>query len=899
MAVKTQDRRAKGSNAATDMSAGRRVAVGTNVAIGIIVAAAILVAVNWFASLKSMRRDLASTGNYGLSDRTKQILTNHDGPVNISILYDRDDKDEKQQDYIIRLMDYCDELKRFDPQVNYEHLVSAKQREDLQASLVKSLGKGAENHKTALTEFDKFVREMRAQLEERSRHCDVILNTETWLSDFPLFAQVSLKLRQLIKEVDDATAEIAELVPQEGLPKYDQAANRGKTLLNDWENDFNAIGGLMSELNSLAKASTTPDSADMQMLRDNAIKAKAAIDSLRELIGADDAPAPENPAAALKAYADRGVEVSRELNDIVRQVNQLARKFPIIEEHSHWSVAIQAGLPIKVQVAGVLQNVSQTLEKMRLSILGIIDTNDPAQLQRAVENVRKNTTVFEESAMVCEKILTGLADRLATIDDESKALLAASDQGGMFKPQLDEIDRVTKLFQDLPELKSGTTADDVQQKNSLVLAVGDKVRVVGFNAVWPVVESIVGRSPDDEIVRTFNGDGAIASAILAMTADKPFATVVMTYFEPPPPQQQNPFMRPPQSPIPSQSLGVMRERLEAANFKVIVWNLATDQQKPNPEEGTREIFLVLPPTPPAPPNPFGGETPPENNFGDRHREMLRNALKENGRALFLATWEVTQNPMIGGFTSPTYGFASLLEGDWGIKVDNSQRIMYLPPAKGRAQGYDISAQKFQYLPVLGFTEHPVARPLIGSRVLAFNACVLDASDTAPEGVTVSSLVELPKREAYVAATIDEIRRIIDMINRPGSDAVVTFQTPPPTGPFDLAMCAERSAEGKTTGKVAVIGFGQSLQDGYVENKVVVSADPVRMEPPPTENLDLALNTIYWLNDKPEYIGRGPVPVPRIHAIAQSDLQMTRWFVWLVWPALVFLPGVMLWFVRRR
>lgn len=894
MAVTTQD------SQATDMGGGRRVAVGANVAIGIIVAAALLVAVNWFASLKSMRRDLASAGNYGLSDRTKQILANHDGPVNISILYDRDEKDDKQQDYINRLLDYCDELKRFDPQVNYAHLVSAKQREDLQAELVKSLGKGAENHKAALAEFNRFVGDLRATLDERSAECGRILNGETWLSDFPLFAQVALKLRQLTKEIDDAVQEIADLVPQDGLPKYEQAANRAKTLLNEWENDLKAIGDLMSELTKLARVTTVPDSPEMRMLRDSAQKAKAAVDSLRELVGADDAPAPENSSATLKAYADRGVEVARELNGIVQQVDQLAQRFPIVAQHSHWSVAIQSGLPIKVEVAGVLQNVSKTLEKMRLSILGVIDTNDPQQLKQAVDNVRRNTTVFEESAGVCEQILTGLADRLSTLDDASKALLDASSEGALFKAQMDDIDKVTALFQNLPELKAGATADDVKQKNALVITAGDKVRVVGFDAVWPVVESMAERR-DEDIVRTFNGDSVISSAVLAMTAEKPFATVVLTFFEPPQPQQQNPFFRPPQSSIPSQSISVLRGRLEAANFKVIVWNLATDQQKPNPEDGTREIFLVLPPTPPAPPNPFGGETPPESMFDDKHRQMLRDALANNGRALFLATWEFTQDPMMRRMSTPPYGYGPLLEQDWGIKVDNSLRVLYMPPASERPGFFQVSAPKFQYLPIIGFTDHPIGKPLIGSRLLAYSACVLEEAprDKNDGSLKVETVIEYPKREPHVAAGVDEIIHIVSTLNAPNSDGMFRFSSPPVQGPFKLAMTAERIADGKTTGKVVVIGFGQSLQDGYVENKVLVSADPVRMDPAPTENLDLAVNAVYWLNDTPQYIGRGPVPVPRIHAIPEPELKATRWFVWLVWPVLVFLPGVMLWFVRRR
>lgn len=123
--------------------------------------------------------------------------------------------------------------------------------------------------------------------------------------------------------------------------------------------------------------------------------------------------------------------------------------------------------------------------------------------------------------------------------------------------------------------------------------------------------------------------------------------------------------------------------------------------------------------------------------------------------------------------------------------------------------------------------------------------------------------------------------------------------PPAHGPFDVMVTAERSADGKSKGKIALVSFGASVRDDYLRQPVMGEGQQLRLEPPPTENVDLFVNALYWLTGQTQLISRGPVPVPRIEPIASADLKALRVFVWAVWPALVFAPGLILWYVRRR
>ena len=64
----------------------RRVFFGTNVAVMILAAIVLLVFVNWIAARRHIRRDLASMGAYGLSERTKKIIDQCPGPVSYTHL---------------------------------------------------------------------------------------------------------------------------------------------------------------------------------------------------------------------------------------------------------------------------------------------------------------------------------------------------------------------------------------------------------------------------------------------------------------------------------------------------------------------------------------------------------------------------------------------------------------------------------------------------------------------------------------------------------------------------------------------------------------------------------------------------------------------------------------------
>ncbi len=70
-------------------------------------------------------------------------------------------------------------------------------------------------------------------------------------------------------------------------------------------------------------------------------------------------------------------------------------------------------------------------------------------------------------------------------------------------------------------------------------------------------------------------------------------------------------------------------------------------------------------------------------------------------------------------------------------------------------------------------------------------------------------------------------------------------------------------------------------------------------PPPREALDLVVNSIYWLQGQPKRISRGPIMNPTVEPIDKGTKPLLSWLVYGIWPILIFLPGIFLWYVRRK
>ena len=619
-----------------------------------------------------------------------------------------------------------------------------------------------------------------------------------------------------------------------------------------------------------------PESANIKMLREVAADTSSMIGSLREIVGENDAPQTD-AAAVLKSYIDRGTAVKNSLESLALRVEAFGRKFPMVKQHPNWKVDVRQGpFLTRMAVAGVMETAGTVLAKSRLRILGVLDTGNPDELSQEIITARTNVSNLEQNAEVCGQLLGGLADRLSNLDEQSKALLEECRGGELFKDLVASVTELETKFDELPELELGSVADQLKEKNVVVVKVGDKVRVLTFAEVFPIRQSVAGpaSSSEEELGRAFNGDSAISSALLALLRARPFATVVLVSFEPPGPPRQGPLSTPPpRSRVPSSQLSELRKRLDQANFNVVDWNLATTEEPPEPDEGTENVYVLLPPALPSAANPFDRNSMPPKTMGNTERRKIQDILNNDGRALFVATWEFQPGNMFGGgFSTPEYRYSPILETDWGIQIRNDSRVVWLKPEPSKADSFKVVGPRFAYLPASGFSEdHPLSKPSRGTRFMVNDACPITLLEDAPEGVSREIVHTLYESEHLIGADIQHILQIVDEIRQPKNEGVVTLVPPLDHGPFDLMVVAERREGEESRGRIAVMGFGGSLVDSYLTQPVIRPGETIQFDPPPVECIDLFINTLHWLQGQTTWIARGPSPKPTIRQIPKGQM----------------------------
>lgn len=887
------------ATAIASFSAQRRMQITTNVVIAVVGALLLTVLLNVLASMRYVRRDVSVYGGYGLSDRTKQILASARGPIQISILYSPDESSKDPTRYIDRLLDYCDELQRASHDLTVENVQTHAARAKLVARLTSSLGAEADKHKAAIANFNNVSAEIARALTQQIDAGTQLQAGEAWLNDFPVYAEILTLLREDSEKLNGTVQRVQELTDATGVPNYASAIETIKTDLGAIKTTFSEVAGRMGELSRLADAAAQADAPLLQPLRDIGQTLAPLVKDLRSAVGEPGAPMPGDLKDALKAFADRGVKADSEIQAAVRAVETLARQHRVVTDHVLWSIqtSIGGGLAIRLPMTRLLSETGKQFADLRLQILGVIDKNDPALMQSAVKKLREFVRQMDESMKTAGDSLAELATRLTRIDPGSKAILDASRDKSFLKTGTDAIEKLVTELNALPELKLGTIGEDIKEDNVVVVEASNKARVLKFDEIWPVRQLISDPgAAGEEPQRAFNGDTAISSALLALTKDKPFATVVLTHFE----QKQNPqmqrFMRPPPPILPVEELSALRRRLEGANFKVVEWDLTSDQPPPKAEEGTEPIYVVLPPSPPSPPSPFGGP-PPGKPFGDAERKRIRDVLAADGRAIFLATWDVRpMGPFGGGFAAPPYELRDMLRDEWGITVEPEYRITWVIPDNRQPNRIGVSGDRFQSMPVNYFTDHPIGKPFQTSSVRLVDVCPMKISDAPPAGVTVQKVLEVPPTEEYISADVGEIISIINAVNNP---AMSGFVERVGSGRPPYVVMAAASKE--KAGKIVVCSFAKSLIDAVIDRSLLRQMPDGRLvpEPPPLSNADLLMNALYWLNGQDQWIGAGPPSAPSIRPIASDHLTLLRVVTYGIWPALVFAPGLFIWLARRR
>lgn len=526
------------------------------------------------------------------------------------------------------------------------------------------------------------------------------------------------------------------------------------------------------------------------------------------------------------------------------------------------------------QVDNAIQDLSAMLENAREQVAAATVPDAP-QYSAATQQLTSLYPRFTQTLQNIGKFGTATVQRGAGLTPEQTKFL--SEAGNRYAAVVSKLEEEQTKVQKLEPLKYDDLVNQVAPtSNAILVETDDDARVVDFSSVWPPVQEGDVRAAMKD--RSFKGEEKLTSAILRVTHKEQTAVVWVRYGGQPlfmggfmPGQPQAPY-------------AAMKQQLEDANFVVDEWDLKASVTPPTIEPApTRTIYIVLKPTPPQ--QGAMGQPSGEAPFGESQKQAILSAIGDKGRALFVAGWF----PGMFGAIPATYEYGDYLKDKWGITVDSM--VMLVEMASIKPGEYVPGRRDFFAMRDPAVTDHPIVSGAL-TRQLGLPLCApLEFASPAPEGVEVSRLVYLPKRDGIWG--VNNLQTYQDQFKR---RQYLSLADGDREGPFDLAAAAK-----KGDAKIVVISGAEFATDGVAFARALVATSRglgIRMTNP--GNASLLINSLHWLNDNTEFMNIGkPIDTGVLAVGSEAAIKKVQVLTIFAWPLLAVFGGGLVWWVRRR
>ncbi len=860
---------------------------------------ALLLVINVIAQTSYVRINAETLGRFGLSDRSRRVLENVDAEITLTCVYTASEAGKGPAEYRSRLLELLEEMEEFRPdKIDVQNVVTDGGRARLMARLAREREKKHADHLAFIQAFQQSAQELQAALAQDTDPLLVAQNG-SYLDQWRLRATVGQQVGELSQEIETTRKEIARNL-RSGVIEYGQLVS-----------DANDIVATTQQFISSTREALLARARLAQAVEQTAPNAVAAVDAaIAESRTVPAALIDPNGASIkdMKASIARMAEALQSTSQACAKAAEQLRQvggdlFPLVHQSDAWVIMY---MPIDRYYSRQAGNLQQDAINYRR---GAAMLNGGDELRVSLRSLRHSADGLPDALADGKTALKSAIASLTRVDRQTGAMFQAVREKTLMSRTAAIVNRLAKLAANLPETDDWL-ADELAGENIVLLEVGDRKTVVPFDEVWPMTIQSAPDS-DEPDARRFNGDSAIASALLKLVR-KPFAKVILTHFTPPTPQQMHPMMQQmmPRSSLPPEMLTAMQDRLRKANFLVEQWNLTdpapwTDPNAPGAASADKEdklprVLLICPPASSPMAGAMRGQIP---QFGPEHEAKIRAVIDQGIGAVFLTHFHKPQKSIMYNRppSSPPYPLENYLKSDWGIEP--LTKFIVFPASRDPQQPDRLTPnpQWFSHMPLSAYTDHPIGKPLQGRRTLWPMVCPVTAVSTLPEGVSVRPVLRVPASMDTVWAS----RHFMDLVRQfqvaEQSAVSPQFDDGDMRPPFPVAMAATRSGAPTADTRIVVLGIGVGLINGYLNEPVLQLREDggSRLTDPPSANADLVINSCLWLTGWDQYIASGPTYIHPIEMVdpVEMDILWTTYVVGI--PAIVLAVGMVVMALRRR
>ena len=896
-----------GTAAMTATSGPRtRLRYSSVVTVSVAAAIALAVLVNMIGQKDYIRRSTEMLGRYGLTDRTKRVLESIDQPIRLTAAYTSTNPKRLGREYGPRVIDLLKEMAEFGRRNNRSiEVINASDdvaRDEVITDLKKRFRLRAQDHDQFINNVHRASGGMVQSLAESAQAWQMA-DQAVYVRQWSLAPGLARELKRVSRELENLDAKVQGQLQSAALPDYAGLTNELIQGLQQSRDDVQKFVLLCRQIQ------TIPGEIDA-----NRAKTLQAVDrcttyaeEMLQAIGTPDDVVPDQPAPLLRRYVRKARDTAAAAKFAAQLLQNVAGEtnIPLLHTSQEWLLQLDTGdgAVRGISPAELFMRYGMLLEQQAEELDMTVAAAKDEFLRELLVQVRSQAVAIGGSLVGSAKVVHESLPLLAEMDPASRAMLAQADEGGPLFNTMAELTVWLDTAQALPALEATELSQAISEDNILLIEVGDQTEVIPFEDIWPLRAGIGGQD-DTEQSRFFNGNATIGSKLLGM-AHEPFATVVLTYYEPEIPPQLAPYL--PSPPLSPENLRELTRRLESVNFEVRQWNLS--EPPPPPTDGADDadrprVLLVL-----APPEPLPlGEMAP-GRFGDAEIAKIKSLVDTGTPALFLTGFMPPQG-FAGQAIQPNYGYGPYLRSDWGIDVLSDFRIVSASPDKTTPGKFHVNLKRLFHLPLSLFSDHMIGAPLRGQRVLWTDLCPLEIDAALPGGVVVEPLLSVPEAwgsDTWASRDVRELYRQVYAKDRSliqpsfdGGDKRI------PDGGMPVAVAATRERTGRPdiadaqTSRIVVLTMALSLVDGYLtQYEHQFESGDLTVSDPPRANAYVVLNSLYWLIGSYHYIA-APALASEPIADVSGGTYATLWVLCVVVAplAVVSLGGVVM-VLRRR
>ena len=901
MAITQDTKKADSARQTADgrnVKSGRRLA-GINVTVAVIVATAVLIIANIIAFKHGLRSNVGTLGRNRLSARTKRILDHADQTdqkVALTSIYAADTEEHSRDRFLPRVRDLLEEMGRHSDAVTAVNVASDSQKSEVLNRLRDRLDAKANAHRNAIADFRDLSRTQLGRYKNLQATWEAY-PPDGWLTQFGVAKAFVSILKNSQEDLNRTDNEVRAGLSASGLPNYPAMVSKIDAAAKDIRSRLASIAEHMDRLRDVPAKS---DEAKAKLLQAVAAMAKATA-KVVTVAGKADAPpqkTPKDPSAVLEELAKASVLAG----DAARAAAKALDDFnSACAGYAQFATSWRAGGVPLTQRTGGLAMACEDLAVQARSVRAAAKVEVQGQF---ITQIRPELPKLTAQAERTVGAAADLVRELATMDPATKAIFDRVGDDGYLAVEIKRIADLLAKTGEVPDLSDESELfEQISQDNIILVEVGGKVGVVGFNDVWPLAESrfSMGAPDEKDDRRNFNGDTAISSKIFSLAAE-PLGEVVLAYFERIPPPQMRRFMPPVAGPIPSIYLDTLKERLKKANLTVTTWNLADDDAPPAPSEGMPRTLLILPPPPPPMPPMGRQQQQPPPQWTAVHTSRLTRVIDEGTPAIFLATHMPPEMSMFGPAMPSPYLLNDYLRGAWGVEARTDLRLVQAEPDPNHPGKFELPVLRWTFLPMSTFTDHPVGKPLQARPMYWLSACPVGAvaDEDDDRGITVRDILSVPEGMKGTWAAANATQLEMKLFRGRGNDLGCGDDPGDLAPPFALALEASKKV-GDEERRIIVLGVGLSFIEPYLTQRIprLTSGEALATDPPPINDVELVINSAYHLLGQPKFIAAGPSVMPRIQHLTRGEEWAIKGAIGLGWPLLVMAAGVVVGIVRKR